>query len=59
MKDVRQRLVLVDKRSSFGPATVVMWFSLIAAAVILMAVLASRFKRTKSPEYGKQPAGAG
>ena len=59
LKSVPQRLVLVDKRSSFGPATVLMWFSLIVAVIIVMGVEGARYQSKKRLKNGKKPADTG
>jgi hypothetical protein len=58
LKGVRQRLVLVGNGSSLSPVTVLMWVALVVAAIILVVVVAGRFRGKKSPKEDKQPADA-
>lgn len=59
LKGVPQRLVLVDKRSSFGPATVTMWLSLIIAVIIFMGIEGARYQTKKRLKNSTKLANTG
>ena len=58
LKGVPQRLVLIDRRTSFGWRTVIAWFTLVAAAIVLIVVVPGSLKTKKRLQEGKQTAGA-